>query len=136
MDLVKVEDAAKRFRNAIESADRSQLSEGFRGFPTGSCSDASRLLAKFLKHEGLGEFQVVSGVADFGSHSWLELDGVLVDITADQFAGIDTHVKVGTSDSWYETFSGGRKTEAAELDDDIIADVQLAASFRLILQHL
>jgi len=47
----------------------------------------TRLLAQYFRDLGLGEWEYVSGIrsSDEQSHAWLEKDGWIVDMTADQF---------------------------------------------------
>jgi hypothetical protein len=70
--------------------DRRSLPEPWHDFPYGSCDPASQVLGRFL-HEKLGiKVVTVHGERDFPNrgnctHRWLECDGLLVDVTADQF---------------------------------------------------
>ena len=84
----------------------SNLYITLKDFPNGACGDASYLLAKFLKENGCGNFEYVLGerTVDFHSHAWLEKNGVIVDITADQFDDKDCHVLVTTDKSWHNQF--------------------------------
>jgi hypothetical protein len=63
-------------------------------FPSGACGNASPLLAQYFHDLGLGEWEYVSGIrsCDQHSHAWLEKDGWIVDITADQFDDVDQEV--------------------------------------------
>jgi hypothetical protein len=81
--------AARRFRGACERLERPGL-PGLQYFPKGACGDTSRLLAQYLRECGLGESTLVTGWRVRAgmrcqSHAWLERDGVIVDLTADQF---------------------------------------------------
>ena len=96
---------ATRFRVGIESCDPGQLFVTLQRFPAGACGDASYLLARYLKQNGCGEFEYVAGTDSTQcSHAWLEQDGVIIDITADQFEGIDSAVIVTTDRTWYSSF--------------------------------
>lgn len=59
----------------------------FGKFPNGSCGDMSIILATHLKNSGfdLPEYICGSHIDDGRSHAWLRLDGICIDITADQF---------------------------------------------------
>jgi hypothetical protein len=61
------------------------------------------LLGQYLVDSGLGEWTYCSGVLpDSGNtHAWLEQDGVLVDITADQFSDVDSPVIVTVDSKWH-----------------------------------
>lgn len=84
-DVGRVRALAVSFRAAILRTNRNKLPISFRAFPLGSCSDASLLLARFLDDVGYGPATYVIGWRGPCSHAWLELDGLLIDITADQF---------------------------------------------------
>ncbi|MGO7360229.1 hypothetical protein ACCS66_37055 [Rhizobium ruizarguesonis] len=53
-------------------------------------------------------FDYVMGKAgegdDWHSHAWLQQDGAIIDITADQFPEIDQAVIVATDSSWHDEF--------------------------------
>jgi hypothetical protein len=85
MDLVTLRELAPAFRAAIERTDRKDLSIVFEHFPLGSCGDTTDLLAEFLKDRGCGAFRRICGQRGERSHASLTSDGVVVDITADQF---------------------------------------------------
>ncbi len=59
----------------------------FCRFPTACCGDMSIILATHLKNAGFGLADYICGsyVEDGRSHAWLRLDGICIDITADQF---------------------------------------------------
>jgi hypothetical protein len=103
-----------RFRAAIVAADLAKTS--LCRFPRGSCSDASILLGQHLSACGFGDWEEVSGERwagrDCFSHAWLEQDGLIVDITADQFQGIDTAVIVTTESKFHRSFKEDRRNAA------------------------
>jgi hypothetical protein len=102
--------AAMRFRLAIERCDPKQLTICMQDFPAGSCGDATPLLGTYFIEEGLGTFTYVLGeraadnINGRHSHAWLEADGVIVDITADQFVENDQKVIVTGHSDWHATF--------------------------------
>ena len=115
---------AARFRWLIEEADWSKLTIEFENFPTG-CADACILLAEYLIDSGYDTPTYVSGelsvitmsdniIQLFGddvettplrSYAWLELDGVVVDITADGFDPNAPRVIVAENSVWDNQFS-------------------------------
>jgi hypothetical protein len=83
---------AGEFRLAIDSTPSHLRAQFFDLFPRGCCGDTCLLLGAWLEANSLGEWHTAfarrgSG-ATYYSHAWLEKDGLIVDITADQF-GID-----------------------------------------------
>ncbi|MBK3640474.1 hypothetical protein [Streptomyces sp. MBT33] len=103
--MTDVGSAATAFRQAIiECPDTGLIS--LRDFPNGSCGDASPLLGQFLQEQGHGEWIYVSGCreGDFHSHAWLERDGWLLDITADQFPDVDEPVLLTQDRTWHSQF--------------------------------
>lgn len=71
---------------------------------------ASMLLGEYLRDAGYGDLQTRSGMkhlSDFGkTHAWLEQDGLLVDITADQFAEVNEAVIVTSDSAWHQEWHG------------------------------
>lgn len=90
----EISQLATQFRNAIEKA----LAAGefnkeivLRQFPSGCCGDASDLLGQFLLEHGWssiyvnGTFYYEDQEFKSCTHTWLKVDGLVVDITGDQF---------------------------------------------------
>jgi hypothetical protein len=96
--------AAARFRRALEQGGLVGVS--FASFPRGACGDSSELLGEYLRDSGFGHWTYVSGAIHnpFQSHAWIERDGVIVDITADQFDDMDQPVIVTVDRSWHDRF--------------------------------
>lgn len=101
---------ARRFRAALDAIPRSQLPLPMLKFPKGSCGDASLLLGAFLVDNGQGGFEYVSGTRgswednSWISHAWLAKDGLIVDVTADQFDDSPGAVIVSSASLWHRSF--------------------------------
>jgi hypothetical protein len=101
-DIDGVREACARFRAAIE-ADQD-LPSPMAGFPSGACGDTSELLGQYLQDCGFGTWMYVMGFRDSDSwtHAWLEADGVIVDITSDQFDDVTSAVVVTHDRQWHD----------------------------------
>lgn len=69
----QIKAVAINYREAIEVARSKGLlvrDSGFCNFPTGSCGDASYLLAEYLRREGVGTICVSAERGEW-SHAWL-----------------------------------------------------------------
>ncbi|TPK66582.1 hypothetical protein FJ546_07465 [Mesorhizobium sp. B2-4-19] len=93
-----------------------------------------------MNERGAGNFSYVCGMRGDGpdriSHAWIEGEGVIADITADQFPEIDCPVIVATQSSWHDTFE--RET-AHDADFRIFKDAAsavLAGAYAAILKAL
>lgn len=90
---VELDKLVREFRGALESTtphDFDGTSLAVSQFPDACCDDSSLLLAAYLADNGFPEVHVIRGAdggsnGELGSHVWLELDGIQIDITADQF---------------------------------------------------
>jgi hypothetical protein len=107
MDVERVRSLATAFRNAIEKCERSKLPASFGQFPHGSCGDTVLLLGAFFIDKLGVTFGHVYGewgtsVEDFATHAWIERNGVVIDITADQFNEIDERVIVRRKSDWHD----------------------------------
>ena len=75
-------------------------------FPRGWCQDTSRALGHLLADRGEHGFQLVFGARSYDdrkTHVWLERDGLIVDITADQFESSGCpSVMVTTDRTWHD----------------------------------
>jgi hypothetical protein len=105
-----IREAALRFRVAIQSADRKKLAIGLQNFPRGACSDSALLLGTYLTDQHLGEFSLVTGRkypdGNLRTHGWLSGEGLIVDITADQFPEIKDPVIVVVDSPWHDEWAG------------------------------
>ena len=115
LDIDRVREIAVAARRAIEASPRLSV-EGefadswFDAFPLGCCSDACLLVAEIYRAHGFA-VALAHGQRGSGSHVWLLVDGVIVDLTADQFedAGLPA-VFVAESSAWHDAWeptSGG-----------------------------
>jgi hypothetical protein len=107
----KLRAAACRFRSALESHGLELLPELCEPFPSGWCGDAAPLLSQYLTDSGLGDFDYVCGETQEvdpaespQSHAWLEQDGFIIDITADQFPEIGEAVMITRDRTWHSQF--------------------------------
>jgi len=135
-DTLRIRDLAKRLRAAIEACDLGTLPITFHEFPRGSCGDASLILAKHLKDNGQKGFAYVCGMRDGHSHAWLERDGLIVDITGDQFADNEDPVCVSRRSAWHAQFEIDRE-DLSDIDlYDDFTRFNLGAAFETISRHL
>ena len=94
----------KQFRLSIEECKNKIGLDWFKDFPNGCCGDTALLLGKYLHEKGFGIPYYVSGWMGKKSHAWLELDGLIIDITADQFENISETVIVVRESDFHEEF--------------------------------
>ena len=75
-----------RARKVLENDDVKRMYYGFYDFSHGSCMDASVLLGVLLAKHGFGEYFLTStSINKVPTHSWLQNERHIIDITADQF---------------------------------------------------
>jgi len=115
-----VRTAATVFRQALVRMDRDEF-VSLANFPVGACGDAAPLLGHYLLDQGFGTWTYVNGERPqgnhgFESHAWIEQEGLIVDITADQFADISDAVIVTTDQSWHSQFRVADATHPARID--------------------
>ncbi len=84
---------ASAVRSAIDRIPNEKRPVTFKNFPRGSCGDAALVLGTYLAVDcKIPGFQYVSGERGcvtertWTTHAWLERDGLVVDITAEQFS--------------------------------------------------
>lgn len=108
----------QKFRKAIETCNKNKLSVAFLAFPRGSCGDSSLLLARFLKEEGLGEFDYICGSRDSETHAWLKQGDTIIDITSDQFSDGLGRIYIGSKNAFHSSFEVNRLSSAHEEYDE------------------
>lgn len=111
-DIDKIKKLSCELRNAITkmSADEFPNSEFLLDYPRGCCGDASNLLAKYFRDNGI-ECEYVWGMCGQQSHAWLECDNLIVDITADQFDEIKEEILITAYKSWHRKFKGQSRSD-------------------------
>jgi hypothetical protein len=104
----RIRAAASEFRHKLDNACNEKLPIPFRDFPHGSCGVASEALGYFLRAVlGIEAEYVHVATNDFPrpgfcSHAWLEFQGIVIDITADQFG--QAPVLVTLDRGWHDRF--------------------------------
>lgn len=103
---------AIEFRKAIDVAIKSgDHNFFFDAFPEGMCGFTSDLLAVCLIENGYFPVFYANGSYRGQSHTWLEVEGNVIDITADQFKNkrgrlrCNIPVYIGERNEWYCMFS-------------------------------
>ena len=118
---------AVAFRQAIEAARAERARGALPYFPDGACRMTSRLLAQHLARRPdsvvLGRPQIVSGVLPGTEpavrHFWLEVDGAVVDLTADPFG--EAPVVVGARTAFHRSLLSPVAEDAADVLDSLSA---------------
>jgi hypothetical protein len=129
-------DLARRFRAALEDCDQTKLPVGLQAFPSGACADASLLLSEYLREKGEGKAEYVSGKDGNKTNAWLELDGIIIDITGDQFNRSIDPVIVSTNSIWHQRFED-RSRRTVSIDDyDAHTSTLLNAAYRELIHTL
>ncbi len=132
--------AAETFRAALENTPRAKLPIGLQAFPTGACGDTVDLLGYYLKAQGFGTFDYVSGEGwddngEWYSHAWLRQDNVIVDITADQIPG-NAPVIVTDASPWHDGLEGKVLHEADFHVYDSYTVSTLAEAYAAVMETL
>ena len=108
---------AERFRRCLEEL-HPKLGIVFKSFPHGSCGDASNHLGEWLAEQGVSGLEYVCGELQERSHAWLEHDGLIIDITVDQFENSPGKVYVSEDRSFHRQFE--EQSRRAHYLDDLI----------------
>jgi hypothetical protein len=128
---------ASQFRAAILATDPSTNPlVTLQHFPHGACADASLLLAKFLQVRECGLSLFMLGRRSRQCHAWLQLQHLVVDITADQFHDQSAAVIVSSNSSWHETFAGNIHSVADFCLYDRNTVFQLTRAYETITRRL
>ncbi len=131
MEQKEIVGLASKFRTALEKL--AVEPEAFwktitNRFPNGCCDDASMLFAAYLADHGYPGAMWVHGenggrTCELKSHVWLELGGLIIDLTADQFGGYDLPaVLVTPFSSFHQGFEVKKGPEIADFRTRYAAD--------------
>ncbi len=143
--ISEIKSAAAKLRRAIEQSECSsdELFHFLETFPRVSCKPASLLLGKYLVEEcdcQPIEFVSAQGWSRDGgisrSHFWLEYEGLIIDITADQYSEIDKPVIVTADRTWHNQFTHQTRTPYSEIMDPETLTPKVPATYEHILKAL
>ncbi len=157
-NIVEIKRLAQSFRVGIERAIESgsisskTTKSTMSYFPKGCCEVASDLLAQYLLENGV-HTKSVHGEYDYDDswnsfpHTWLETDeGVIIDITADQFIGKNAFSEynffpcyVGLDREFYSLFNENYREEmfhGLEFCDGNFYRENVDPLYDIILQHI
>lgn len=133
-DILYLRELGLQFRNSAIKYGIENLPISFHKFPMGSCGDASLLLGKYLDEMGLGKFDYVCGEPGRQSHAWLEKDGIIVDITADQFDGVTEEVIVADNSDFHKRFEKDfRHSYIESFGNGDFVDIELLPAYYKII---
>jgi hypothetical protein len=108
----------QQFREVLDRADKASLPVPFLDFPHGSCDPASQVLGRLLRERlriEVSHVRAQESIHERGSHAWLEYQGLIIDVTADQFESKPS-ILVTKSRRWHRKF--GSPAYAKLSDDD------------------
>lgn len=103
---------ASKFRESILAVNPADRPSSLENFPLGSCGDSTDLLASHLEETGFGASDYVLGMKKGASHAWLQIEGLIVDITADQFEDGPGQVVVVPQSDWHDGWSARSERRA------------------------
>jgi hypothetical protein len=119
--------AAREFRTAIEQADKRAWSSLWWNFPNGCCNIASESFGRVLRSKLGIDVKVASGLwwdqpnlkelQLRQSHAWLEYEGLIIDVTGDQFNFEKQPAVLVTRDRGFHRRYGTRPTLCSLTDD-------------------
>lgn len=139
------------FRKAIEAAKKNnEHGELFRKFPIRQCGHTSDILAQYLIDNGFSPVTYVNGTYygdhfdDRQAHTWLLVNGLVIDITGDQFKHHEEPLKynipiyIGPMTEYYRLFeiNPGGMHEHFGLECHWSNFHELKTWYEIILQYL
>ena len=142
--LKNIYSEAKNFRKAILNIPPDNFRFGIFGYyPWNCCEWTSLLLAKYLiEYKEYEDISLLRGENKYKKsirHVWLEVNGVTVDITANQFSSTNKTVIVDISSEWHQKRYDVFKTETPNIsfhDFHKHSKEELLHDYRLILDKL
>jgi hypothetical protein len=132
----RVTEIAFAVRSAIEACTPDELP--WRAFPKGACGDTCLILGQVLHDEGFQGAEYICGnkYRSDGkpySHAWLRYEGLIIDITADQFPDVEEKVIVSSESKWHKQWDE-ELPESGVLQDYVASTVQPLWKFYSLLK--
>ena len=111
---------ATDFRKAFEASDLSRAPGFLPHFPEGCCSWATWMIGHFLKFEMCQSVEEINAerasLSGTLPHAWLSADGIIIDITSDEFEDSEARVIVSRNSDWHKTWSIVQTIEIQRID--------------------
>jgi hypothetical protein len=111
---------ATDFRNAFEASDLSQAPGFLPHFPEGCCSWTTWMIGHFLKFEMCQPAEEINAerVSPSGTfqHAWLSTDGIIIDITSDEFEDSEARIIFSRDSEWHRSWSIVQVREVQRID--------------------
>jgi len=96
---------AQRARCVFENHNNGICLEYFGGFPFNVCGNVCEFLGGRLLQIGINNVRCIYGAKlDGGTHAWLEVGDLIIDITSDQFSDGLGKVYVDNDRSFHDCF--------------------------------
>jgi hypothetical protein len=115
MNGKSIQEIAQSFREAFLAVDLSDAPGSLKTFPGGCCNWASWMLGHYLKFEcGLESVEIQAqrpGSDGTSGHVWIEVDGLIIDITSDQFDDCPEPIYGIEISEWHQDWEKVRKEE-------------------------
>ncbi len=107
--LRALEAIARAARAGLEATPRAELGIGFEHFPLGTCGPVSELMGRIVLELTGSRGVYVCGLSHpcleaNQSHAWLEVEGLIVDLTHDQFPSTGVTGYVLDASAWHSQF--------------------------------
>lgn len=111
---------ATDFRNAFETSDLSEAPGFLPHFPDGCCNWPTWMIGHFLKFEMCQSAEEINAERASPSgtiaHAWLSTDGIIIDITSDEFEDSEARIIVSRNSDWHRSWSIVQITEVQRID--------------------
>jgi hypothetical protein len=134
-------DIALNFRKSVELTMKERTLFTIFSFPNGACGPVTRLLGTFLQEKDLGASDYICGERwieqrkSTQTHAWLQKKSLIIDITADQFAGEITDPVIITDNSiWHLQFKAYNKGLASIFHSNLNPKFDLEADYSYIIE--
>ena len=133
---------ATDFRKAFEASDLSKAPGFLPHFPEGCCNWATWMIGHFLKFEMCQSVEEINArrelLSETLSHAWLSADGIIIDITSDEFEDSEAKVIVSRNSDWHKTWSIVQTIEIQRIDryDSIGTGLRPSDIYELLVTSL
>jgi hypothetical protein len=103
-DVRDLYNIASIIRKIAENNRQTTTDPVFEQFPKGACGHTAELFARYLRETLSLDAQYVGARRSDGwTHAWVVVDGVIIDITADQFG--EAPIIVSHASAWHEQWA-------------------------------
>ncbi|HBN08982.1 MAG TPA: hypothetical protein DD435_10160 [Cyanobacteria bacterium UBA8530] len=127
---------AEQFRAAIVRCPKEMLPVALQRFPRGACGTSCDLLGQYLIDSEHSSVEYICGHRGIQSHAWLLVEGLIIDITANQFQEIGSEIIIKKGSRFHKSFIEDFRRQGGIWRDEQYSQATLESTYQEIRSRI